>query len=73
MENQTQNIVTAREDAARRIDMPIEPDQVDNKIVDPKDRRQRREERRKKRDSDDREGKPVNRDDSAGRFVDLSA
>jgi hypothetical protein len=47
MVHQEQNAESARQEAARRLQAPVQPDQVEGKIIDPNARRE--EEKRKKK------------------------
>jgi hypothetical protein len=47
--NQQQNAETAREEAAKRVNMPVQPDVIEGKIIDPENRRRNLQERRKKK------------------------
>ena len=49
MVNQQQNADAAREEAARRLASPTEPDKTEGKTIDPREKRD--EERRRKRQS----------------------
>ncbi|MBN1578435.1 MAG: hypothetical protein JW913_17875 [Chitinispirillaceae bacterium] len=46
--HQEQNAQRAHEEATRRLAMPVEPDTVEKKRIDPEDKRNDRNERRKK-------------------------
>jgi hypothetical protein len=54
MVNQEQNADAARQEAARRLASPSEPDKPEGKTIDPRDKRE--QERRKKRQSQEPEG-----------------
>lgn len=71
---QDQNAEEAKEEAARRIDMPTQPDEPEGKIVDPENKKENPKQRRKKKKK--KKGKPKRPPDrrrDRGRFVDFSA
>jgi hypothetical protein len=69
--NQEQNAEAAKENAAQRIDKPVEPEETEGKVVDPENKKKNGSRRRKKKKDGKRKKKksPGNR----GRFVDFSA
>ena len=73
--NQQQNTQLAREDLAQRAHMAVQPDSVDNKVVDPNDKNKQQQDKRKKRKQQSAENKtrslPRSRD--SGGIVDLEA
>jgi len=68
--HQGQNADLDREAVARRLDMPVQPDETEGKIIDPKDRReeQRRNRQRRKRQNEKKQTPGKHRD---GRFIDI--
>ncbi len=71
--NQEQNAESTKEDAARRIDMPVQPDQVENKTVNPDGRRARYFQKGKKREKEKNKNRNKRGEGNYGRFVDFSA
>jgi hypothetical protein len=73
--NQQQNIEKARDEAAQRVDKPVQPDQVEGKKVDPNDKRKEgrgREKKQRKQQDAQQQNRPSPSRDS-GLFVDLDA
>jgi hypothetical protein len=72
--NQEQNAVIEREEAERRIRMPVQPDHVEGKKVDPQQRKNEsnaRKKKQKKGAAGDQEQK--GRTTTGGFFVDIQA
>ena len=71
--NQEQNADISRDEAAQRVDMPVQPDQAENKNIDPRAARRREWEERKRRrkEEEDKKKKKKKRSHDSGRFVDL--
>lgn len=70
--NQEKNQEAAKEDAARRTDMPVEPDETDSKTVDPDNKKEhpyRKQKRKKKKE----QKRLPNRGGNTGHFIDFSA
>lgn len=70
--NQEQNADISRDEAAQRVDMPVQPDQTENKNIDPQARRRREWEERKRRRKEKEKEKKQRRSRDSGRFVDLN-
>lgn len=70
--NQEKNAEAAKEKAAQRIDKPMEPDETEEKTIDPENRRKdaRRNQKKKKKK---KKTKPPNRGEDTGHFIDFSA
>jgi hypothetical protein len=70
--NQEQNAQIARDEAGQRAIRPMQPDEVDGKKVDPKERRQNRDKRkdRKKKELLD---KTIGKSTDSGFFLDVNA
>ncbi|MCU0609233.1 MAG: hypothetical protein MUF22_05655 [Chitinispirillaceae bacterium] len=73
--NQDQNALAAREEFERRVLMPVEPDHVDGKIIDPQARREEDARKRKKKQTAHKENRASgNRSGgSDARFIDIEA
>lgn len=70
--HQEQNAEIARDDAAKRTDMPVEPDEAEGKNVDPEDRRHERRNSRRRSGAKERKKQRRKRDGgSTGYFVDI--
>ncbi|MBN1309122.1 MAG: hypothetical protein JXA18_14455 [Chitinispirillaceae bacterium] len=71
--HQEQNAQLAQEEATRRLAMPVEPDTVEQKRIDPEGKRNERKEQRKKRrrEGAQTEQRPRQRDGSS--LIDLRA
>jgi hypothetical protein len=69
-----QNAVIAREDAEKRLRMPVEPDHVDGKKVDPRQEKRDRQSRRRKQNKNNPDAaKNLPRSSSSGYIVDIEA
>jgi hypothetical protein len=72
--HQDQNAVIAREDAEKRIRMPVEPDHVDGKKIDPRQEKKDRKDRRKNQNKNNPDAaKNSPRSSSSGYIVDIEA
>lgn len=71
--NQNQNAELAQEELSRRLQMPVQPDNVEGKNVDPDARRRVFMRRRKKKKKGDREDTPRPKDGDTGFFIDCNA
>ena len=70
---QDQNAEAAKEEAAKRIDMPTEPDEPEGKVVDPEAKKENPGRRRKKKKKKKQAKRAPDRRRDRGRFVDFSA
>jgi hypothetical protein len=72
--NQSQNAVIEQEEAEKRIQMPVQPDQVEGKKVDPRERKTdaHAKKKRQKKNGGDSSGRR-GRTTTGGFFVDLQA
>lgn len=70
--NQAQNAEKAKEEAARRIDMPVEPDQVEGKIINPDDKKEGNFQKGKKKKKKNKK-QQLDMEGDTGRFIDFSA
>ena len=74
MVHQEQNAENARQEAARRLQAPVQPDQAEGKNIDPNARREEEARKRKKRRQEAGEEKATSKIvDDRGRVVDYSA
>lgn len=69
--NQEQNQEAAKEEAARRLDMPVQPDEAEGKTINPDNRKKHPNQRKKKKKK--KQKQPPNRGGDTGHFVDFSA
>jgi hypothetical protein len=68
--NQEQNAQLARDEASQRVTMPVQPDEVDGKKIDPGQRKRHQARKKKSRKGDMRLG----REESGGKdgcFIDI--
>ncbi len=74
MIDQESNILKAREEAQRRAQTAVEPEQSQEKTIDPRDRREKQNPRHEKKSSRNKKKKSMRgpRPDG-GRFVDVDA
>jgi hypothetical protein len=73
MANQVQNAAVAAEEAQQRVNTPVQPDQVEGKVIDPKDERREKRARQGKKERS-RGNKPKHDPPSkTGYFIDLNA
>ncbi len=70
--HQEQNQEAAKEEAARRTDMPVQPDETEDKIVDPENRKEQQNRQRKRKKKKEKR-KPQNTGGKTGHFIDFSA
>ena len=70
---QDQNAEEAKEAAAKRIDMPTEPDETEGKVIDPENKKEHPGRRRRKKKKKKAVKKAPDRRKDRGRFVDFSA
>ncbi len=70
--NQEKNAEAAKEAAAQRINKPVEPDETEEKTIDP-DNRKKDANRNKKKKKKKKGRKPKNRGGDTGHFIDFSA
>lgn len=68
---QDQNAEDAKEEAAKRIDMPTQPDQTEGKVVDPANKKEHPRRRAKKKKKKKKRSPDTGK--NRGRFVDFSA
>ena len=74
--NQEINSAIARETSAQRVDMPVQPDQVEGKVIDPNDKKGEKQQQKKRKKA---ETPPANdqpktpRSGDGGFLVDLTA
>lgn len=69
--NQEQNAQAAKDAAAKRIDMPMQPDQAEEKTIDANARKN--DQRRQKKKKNAAKTQSVNRGNDTGRFIDFNA
>lgn len=70
--NQDRNAQAAKEEAAKRVQMPVEPDSVEEKRIDAENHKAKIKEKRKKRKKEEKE-KKKNIGTNTGRFIDFNA
>ena len=70
---QDQNAEEAKEEAAKRIDMPTEPDETEGKVIDPENKKKNPGQRRRKKKKKKKAKRAPDRRRDRGRFVDFSA
>lgn len=70
--NQEQNAQIARDEAGQRTVRPMQPDEVEDKKVDPKQRKQDRDGRRDRKKKEHVNGTP-GKSTSSGFFLDVNA
>lgn len=74
MVHQEQNADTARQEAARRLMAPVQPDQVEGKNVDPDAKREEERKRRKRRERQDSGDADIRKIvEGRGRVIDYTA
>ena len=72
--NQAQNADTARQDMLRRMQAPVQPDNVEGKIIDPNARREEERKKKKKRQGENSPEKPFSTIvGNRGRVIDYEA
>jgi hypothetical protein len=74
MVHQEQNAETARQDMVRRMQAPVQPDNVEGKIIDPNARREEERKKKKKKQQQDSLEKPFSTIvGNRGRVIDYEA
>ena len=69
--HQEQNAQLARDDAAKRITMPIEPDALEKKDVDPNDRKKENSARKRKRKNKGKDEKNFQNSANSENIIDM--
>ena len=71
---QDQNAEKTKEEAAKRIDMPTQPDHTEGKVVDPTNKKEHQGQRgKKKKKKKEQQKRSPDLGKNRGRFVDFSA